>query len=151
MQKIVALIVIWHPLDSNCGSPSAEWRLIIKTRIGSQNENFKFAAVFEPVYSPSVLSLCNLRMLNYERFPDKVCLMNKKSQNMIVPDFLIAHRPSSVLKHLYKKYSLWLAQGVDSRSGSAYKTRGDTLAAPLLLSFQDVWPRRESMMGYFNS
>lgn len=68
---MVALSVILNPLDSNCSSPSAE-RLIIKAQIGSQNENFKFAGVFEPVDSPSFLSLCNGRMLNYERFPDKV-------------------------------------------------------------------------------
>lgn len=69
---MVALSVILNPLDSNCSSPAAERRLIIKTQIGSQNENFKFAGVFEPIYSPSFLSLYNGRMLNYERFPDKV-------------------------------------------------------------------------------
>lgn len=78
-----------------------------------------------PAFFPYAMEGCWIMKGSQTRFR----LMNKKSPNMAVPDFLIAHRSSSVKKHLYEKHSLWLDQGVDSRSGSAYKTRVNTHAA----------------------
>lgn len=59
----------------------------LKLRLVSRMRISTISGVFKPVYSLSFLCLCNARMLNYESFPDKVRLMNKKSQNMAVPDF----------------------------------------------------------------
>lgn len=124
----------------------------LKLRLVSRMRISTISGVFKPVYSLSFLCLCNARMLNYESFPDKVRLMNKKSQNMAVPDFPHCTQTFfSVETPLQNTLVItWPGKkNPDSHSGSTCKIWGWTPAARCcskMLEFLYMWPRRESMM-----